>query len=497
MAAPKKPLDQANGQLSAVGCRWRIREEKRVNHYYVRGTRGDDRGKARPARSFRIDEPGDLERLTAALLGWEKVAQKKHNTLCLASLELDPDIALKGSQQTWGWILELYRPLLAPGGKLSKQLGAFGVMGEGGYFAKRFSPQTVVRTEHLEQFGLYTVESLKLNYLNPAVPKVTREYSRSGFADAKQIIYDMSKRGIAAATPALKAQLKLLRSESGVAPAAPRFMPTDEEAVEWIDQLMELDPFRGKFFAFVYTFGLRPHEVWHINSFPGEVNVENICTPNVIEVGTFEGDEETKTGFRFAVACPAELIDRWNLSDLEVIKGWHEELLDRHKIKAVELSDGQTIYANNRALGSKVSHWLNNKTKPDMEVPVKLCGQIDFTMKRGQTQKAPKKGRVQAYTIRHMWALRAKRLTTWSTAAKAEAMGHSESVHSKRYLVEERKADKLRSLIDATASPIEIIPQALAEDEGIAKLRKAKGLLDQGLITKEKFDQLQDKVLGL
>ena len=132
-----------------------------------------------------------------------------------------------------------------------------------------------------------------------------------------------------------------------------------------------------------------------------------------------------------------------------------------------------------------------------MEVPVKLCGQIDFTMKRGQTQKAPKKGRVQAYTIRHMWALRAKRLTTWSTAAKAEAMGHSESVHSKRYLVEERKADKLRSLIDATASPIEIIPQALAEDEGIAKLRKAKGLLDQGLITKEKFDQLQDKVLGL
>lgn len=507
MVARKSPLDQANGQLQAVGCRWRITTESRSPFYYVRGTRGDDRGKKRAARRFQIDEPGDLERLTTALLGWEKEAKKKNSTVSLATLDLDPDVAVRGNQQTWGWVLELYAPLLEPGGKLSKQLGAFGVMGAGGYFAKRFTPETVVRTEHLEQFALYTVESLKLNYLNPSVPLKEREYSRSGFADAKQVIYDMNKRGVAAATPALKTQLKLLRSEAGVAPAQARFMPTDEEAVDWIDQLMEQDPFRGKFFAFVYTFGLRPHEVWHINSFPGEVKVDDVCTPNVIEVGTFEGDEETKTGFRFAVACPAELIDRWNLNDLKAIKAWHEELLDRHKIKTVELSDGRTVYTNNRGLGIKVAHWLNHSTKPETEVPVKLYGQIDFTMKRGKTKKAPKKGRVQAYTIRHMWALRAKRLTNWSTAAKAEAMGHSESVHSKRYLVEERKADKLKSLLEATqdmteptpptAAPIAPAPQAPAEDDGIAKLRKAKLLLEEGLISQEKFEELQNKVLGL
>jgi len=127
MAARKSPLDPANPQLAAVGCRWRIRVKRNVTHYYVRGTRGEDRDKVRPARSFRIDDPGDLERLTTALITWEKQAQKKTSTLCLATLDLDPEESLKASQQTWGWVLDLYKPLLAPGGKLAKQLGAFGV----------------------------------------------------------------------------------------------------------------------------------------------------------------------------------------------------------------------------------------------------------------------------------------------------------------------------------------------------------------------------------
>ncbi len=504
MAPLKSPLEKANGMLAGTGCRWRIRVNSKSPFYYVRVTRGPDRLQERSARNFLTDEPGDLDRLTNALLGWEKIAAKKDSTLCLATLPLEPAKGGARNSQTWGWIKDFYAPLLEPGGKLGKQRGTFGYLKAGGYFDQRFSDDTVARPEHLEQFALYTTESLLANYRNPSAPLQDREYGRSGFRGAKQVIYDMNKRGIRAATPELKDKLKLLASDAGVAPAAPRFMPADDEAVAWIDELMQLDPYRGTLFAFVYTFGLRPHEVWHIAAFPGEVNVENVFNPNAIEVGTFEGgDEETKTGFRFAIACPPELIERWQLNDLEAIKQWHAELLSRVKIRTVELPDGRTVYANNAHLGSTVAHWLNDKTAPHKEVPVKLYGQIDFTMKRGQTKRASKKGRVQAYTLRHMWALRAKRLTTWTTEAKAEAMGHSESVHSKRYLVEERKADKLRALTESTRSaavaspPIEPVSDPSAEDDGITKLRKAKALLDQGLITQEKFDQLQDKVLGL
>jgi hypothetical protein len=46
-------------------------------------------------------------------------------------------------------------------------------------------------------------------------------------------------------------------------------------------------------------------------------------------------------------------------------------------------------------------------------------------------------GRCKAYDLRHAWAIRARETTTWSTALKAQAMGHSEVIHARRYLVEQ------------------------------------------------------------
>ena len=46
--------------------------------------------------------------------------------------------------------------------------------------------------------------------------------------------------------------------------------------------------------------------------------------------------------------------------------------------------------------------------------------------------------RCKVYDLRHAWALRARETTTWSTALKAMAMGHSEAVHARRYLLEEQ-----------------------------------------------------------
>ena len=46
-------------------------------------------------------------------------------------------------------------------------------------------------------------------------------------------------------------------------------------------------------------------------------------------------------------------------------------------------------------------------------------------------------GRCKAYDLRHAWAIRARETTTWSTSLKAQAMGHSEAIHARRYLVEQ------------------------------------------------------------
>ena len=58
--------------------------------------------------------------------------------------------------------------------------------------------------------------------------------------------------------------------------------------------MMEEDPLWGWVFAMIATYGLRPHEVWHIERLPGESSVE----PTFLQISMFEGGagHATKTG---------------------------------------------------------------------------------------------------------------------------------------------------------------------------------------------------------
>ena len=134
----------------------------------------------------------------------ETASLKDADPIGLADLPLVDTAQEKApAQQTWGWVLDLYDPLLEPGGKKSKQLGAFGVLKKGspgGYLAKRFSPETVVRTQHLEQVALHTTESLLAHKVNPNHPLIPPQSHGRGYELVIQRINYLASQGVEAAT---------------------------------------------------------------------------------------------------------------------------------------------------------------------------------------------------------------------------------------------------------------------------------------------------------
>jgi hypothetical protein len=198
--------------------------------------------------------------------------------------------------------------------------------------------------------------------------------------------------------------------------------------------------------AVIATYGLRGHEVWHIDRLPGEVEADG----DLIEVGSFEshGDgAETKTGHRFALPLPREWVNRYRLNDAAHSKTMLAELRRRHPVKTAVRDDGSVQFFNNGDLSIYLAHWLRNRGREDREIAIKLYGYHQPRQLPGKPKPKAKRDRCKLYDLRHAWALRAKATTTWSTAVKAASMGHSEVVHASRYLIEERAEHKLAHLL--------------------------------------------------
>ncbi len=86
--------------------------------------------------------------------------------------------------------------------------------------------------------------------------------------------------------------------------------------------------------------------------------------------------------------------------------------------------------------------------------------------------------RCKAYDLRHAWALLARETTTWPTSLKAQAMGHSEAVHPRSYLVEERAEHRRQGLLQLVAqaeghngAPTAITPEILALARQLASMQ--------------------------
>jgi hypothetical protein len=308
-------------------------------------------------------------------------------------------------------------------------------------------PDTLpAKPEHLEQFCLYTPDSIQANRAEPECQLVPREYNSKVFYQVIQMVNYLAKKGISIATPRLQERLAGLKTTAGRGKAPkPRFIPATDDIESWLDQLVSLDPFRGWMMAMVATYGLRNHEIWHVDALPGEID----ANPRMISVGSFSSTtdgSETKTGHRFALALPEAWLERYRLNDHAHARAMLEQLRRSHPIRTTERPDGMLQFHNNEALSRVLSHWFRNSAREDRELPVKLYGWHQPRAIPGRPKPKAIQDRCKVYDLRHAWALRAKETTTWSTTLKAMAMGHSEAVHTRRYLVEEQALHRLEGM---------------------------------------------------
>jgi len=95
--------------------------------------------------------------------------------------------------------------------------------------------------------------------------------------------------------------------------------------------------------AMVATYGLRNHEIWHVDALPGEID----ANPRMISVGSFSSTSdgsETKTGHRFALALPEAWIERYRLNDLEYAFKGRDAPAQDFMPDGLSLSDQATVF---------------------------------------------------------------------------------------------------------------------------------------------------------
>ena len=159
-------------------------------------------------------------------------------------------------------------------------------------------------------------------------------------------------------------------------PARERVIPTDEEIESWLDGF----PNRAQqwIFAMMATYGLRPHETFHIEQLPDE--------DGDIVVGG-----KTKTGLRHVFPRRADWVKRYRLREQELPE-----------------------------ISNQSSESLN------MIIPTYMKR---HSLYHGETRCLPN-------DLRHTWAIRThteKQFAQCPVSYLAEAMGHSEQIHRRIY----------------------------------------------------------------
>jgi hypothetical protein len=440
-------FQKAQARLRMEGCCYRLRAVARSPFAYVYELEPPQRQQV--ARCCRVQDDDACDRLTELLLEAGKDRAAGGSGLNWEGLgqPLDQQPVDQGDHcLTWGQIRQSIQADIAPGGPKARDRNPFVCFRDKGFFGVMYADSVPAEPEHLETFCLHTPASIQAHQADPDSPLVPREYNSKGFYQVIQMVNYLAKKGISIATPQLQERLLGLKTTAGKSKAPkPRFIPTTEDIEAWLDQLVAQDPFRGWVMAMVATYGLRNHEIWHVDALPGEIG----ANPRMISVGSFSSardGSETKTGHRFALALPESWLERYRLQDLEHARAMLEQLRCRYPICTTERPDGMLQFHNNENLSRVLSHWFRNSAREDRELPVKLYGWHQPRSIPGRPKPRVRRDRCKVYDLRHAWALRAKETTTWSTALKAMSMGHSEAVHTRRYLVEEQAMHRLEGM---------------------------------------------------
>ncbi|MFM7393607.1 MAG: hypothetical protein ACKO22_04405 [Cyanobium sp.] len=251
-----------------------------------------------------------------------------------------------------------------------------------GYF-RLLPPDRPATVEDVRRFALHTSESLKARLLDPAEALIPMATHRQGFRQKREVVSLLRRAGVAAIAPAeLSEELKGMVNRKKLALVAAgqsrRRIPSTDAIQEWLDLVIEEDPLWGWAFAMIATYGLRPHEVWHIDGLPDE--------HGLITVGVAARQiKATKTGFRAAVPLPVEWVERYRLGGANGEQRL-AELRRRYKPKFVN-EEGQPFDAerdqvkrcdNNERLGAVCCHKLRSSdARAEFELHHKLYAWVE------------------------------------------------------------------------------------------------------------------------
>jgi integrase len=448
MASLITPLDRVNGMLRLGGLPFRIRERAHSSWLSVYEVLPGGGTKERAVRGYSAADPTAIERL------YEKVVALAKEPASFDWAELAGERKPTPLRHpSWPEICQAVVAFQRGQGVNMNLVGPF--RGKG-YFC--LLPADLPATaEDVRRFALHTSESLKAHLEDPSEPLQPMATHKQGFRQKREVVSLLRRAGFGAIAPEelsseLKGMVNRKKQALVAAGQSRRRIPTTEAIEEWLDQVMEEEPLWGWVFAMVATYGLRPHEVWHIGSLPDE--------HGLITVGEAAHHiKVTKTGFRAAVPLPAAWVERYQLGGATGEQRL-AELRARHKPRYVN-EEGQAFDPsrdavkrcdNNERLGAICCHKLRScDAKADFELRHKLYAWVETAPAQGGRKAQRRKERCVPYDLRHAYAIRARESTTWSYADVAAVMGHSPEVHRRTYLREisgeQTKAAVVRRLL--------------------------------------------------
>ena len=166
-----------------------------------------------------------------------------------------------------------------------------------------------------------------------------------------------------------------------VTSVADRLLASDDAIVHWIDNMQDRPQWQWVF-GMLATYGLRPHEVFHLEGPPDEDALVTVLP-------------DTKTGFHISHPAPEEWVERWHLREM--------------RLPSIRTDRPNNIIG--QAVSTRCSR-LNPPVSPDGR-------------------------KLTPYDLRHCWARRVhcspELIALWTTADAAESLGHSETVHRRHY----------------------------------------------------------------
>ncbi len=429
------PLERANGILRLHELPLRIRERRNSQWLSVYEILPNGRVLERAMRGYSASSDGDVSRLCDALVE----VSKGDRPLPWTSLA-EPSTASTAhlTQPCWPEICEAVVAFQRRQGVNMNLAGPF--KGKG-YFCLLPVDQPATE-EDVRRFAVHTSESLKARLEDPAEPLVPMATHRQGFRQKREVVSLLRRAGFGAIAPQtlseeLKGMVNRKKQALVAAGESRRRIPITEAIEQWLDAVMEEDPLWGWVFAMVATYGLRPHEVWHIAELPDAQGMVSVgIAARHIKV--------TKTGFRVALPLPAAWVERYGL-------GGHNgerrlaELRRRYRPRYVN-EEGQPYDPerdlvmrcdNNERLGAVCCHKLRSSdAKAEFELQHKLYAWVETAPAQGKRKAQRRRERCVPYDLRHAYAIRARETTTWNYADVAAVMGHSPEVHRRTYLSE-------------------------------------------------------------